>query len=145
MSIVNFNVYCICCISGPVVASQKASEEAVPAPSPQPPSPSKQAAPHQHTPGKPRPAAVRDWTAENVKDWLRDNNLGDLCACLDFCEGSHLEILNAQYRNNEDNFKAEMKSDYTISGPKYLQFTVALKKLFDSTSETVKSKTCMIL
>ena len=118
----------LCSISGPVVPTQQASEEAAPAPSPQPPPPAQQEPPHQHTPGKPRPAVVQDWTAENVKDWLRDSNLSDLCTCLDFCEGSHLEMLYAQCQNNENNFKAEMKSDYKISGPKYLQFTVALKK-----------------
>ena len=70
------------------------------------------------------------WTTEEVQDWFKTINLPELCEILDFCDGDHLQELYNQFCQNPQDFKNEMKSDFQMSAKTYLQFTVALKRLY---------------
>ena len=75
-------------------------------------------------------SSVCDWSKADVNDWLHQIELPDLCTTLDFCNGSHLEMLYKQSCENPQGFKEEMKSEYAMTAKIHLQFTVALKQLF---------------
>ena len=96
-----------------------------------------------------RPQLVKDWTIDHVHEWLQENRLAELCETLHFCEGSHLEKMYTQHQRNEDNFKAELKSDFNMTGPTCLQFTVALEKLFEKQKQKSDMQTrqscCLII
>ncbi|XP_072051274.1 uncharacterized protein [Amphiura filiformis] len=78
----------------------------------------------------PSKSTTSEWSADDVQQWLYKINLPELCSILDFCDGDHLEMLYTQFCNNPKEFKDEMKSEFQMSAKVYLQFTVALKKLF---------------
>ena len=82
------------------------------------------------SPTPPKALSASTWTTEEVKDWFKTINIPELCETLDFCDGDHLQELYNQFCQNPQDFKNEMKSDFQMSSKTYLQFTVALKKLY---------------
>ncbi|XP_072050787.1 uncharacterized protein [Amphiura filiformis] len=75
-------------------------------------------------------SSVRNWTENDVQDWLKKKKLGDLCDTLDDLEGSHLEKMYEKYCRDPTKFEDELRSDYQMSGKLCLKFTVALEKVF---------------
>ena len=81
---------------------------------------------------KSRPAAVKEWTAEHVEDWLHDKKFGD-CTKLQHFSGDELEMLYSKYLENGKEFEEKLlRCDYEMDGPTSLRFTCALKKLFEA-------------
>ncbi len=73
---------------------------------------------------------VKDWTEDDVQQWLKNAKLEELCDTLDSFEGCHLEKLYSEYCRDPKEFKDDMRCDYQMNAKTCLKFSVALEKLF---------------
>ncbi|XP_072051589.1 uncharacterized protein [Amphiura filiformis] len=86
--------------------------------------------PSQHETQASRKPAAGNWSKQEVRRWLEDNDLTELCEKFKRFNGSHLEEMYSSLCNNKENFKAELKSDYELKGADCTMFVVALKNAF---------------
>ncbi|XP_072042192.1 uncharacterized protein [Amphiura filiformis] len=71
---------------------------------------------------------VRQWTREDVQDWLKDNELTKLCETFKTCKGRHLEVMHSKYSDDKNAFYGELKTDYNMNGKTCTDFVVALEE-----------------
>ena len=71
------------------------------------------------------------WSREDVQNWLKDNELTELCETFKRCRGSHLADMYSSCCEERKVFNDEFKSDYGIENAQTRRdFVVALKDAF---------------
>ncbi|XP_072050029.1 uncharacterized protein [Amphiura filiformis] len=86
------------------------------------------------TPSPASKSPASNWTGSDVHDWLKKNKLDDLCDLMVSYDGKHLEEMYKKYCEDRRNFEKDMKSDYQMNYRMYVEFAVALGKLFKDSS-----------
>ncbi|XP_072050966.1 uncharacterized protein [Amphiura filiformis] len=77
-----------------------------------------------------RPRIIKEWSTENVRDWLQEVGLVNLGQTFDFCDGRHLQKLHTQLQQNYQN-EEKLRTDFNLDARSCLQFTVELEDLFE--------------
>ena len=95
--------------------------------------PLKRKVPHYHKPQttkRKKPVAALEWSKEDVQEWLKDNDLAELCGQFKKMNGNHLHGLYSRYCNSKEKVYEEVKSDYELKCADCTVFFKALKDAF---------------